>query len=199
MKRDLVDKLIQIAYLEGVITTHGLYEQVAGRRKTTSVAAAASKKRLIERLEKALRGDTRLQEEYLTIGGFLKTLRSGTSVGSQEIFTRLGVSRNLYRMIEHDRVSPLRIPVNVWRRFQGIFNLPVDALAGMIRRTYQLVLFRPAFNSTLARYDARKSKPVKRRTVELAATELFVRARFELSAEEEKKIQELVDSIARVD
>lgn len=196
MKRDAVDWLIQMAFLEGTITTHGLYEKVAGRRTPKRLATTASKKRLVERLESVLAGDTTSEEEYLTIGGFLRTLRSNASLRPEEIFTRLGVSQNIYRMIEHDRVSPLKIPVEAWSRFREVFGMPVEKLGEMIRRTHQLVLFRPAFNTTLARYDARKNKRLKRGALEQAATELYAKARLTLPSEDERKIQELLDSIA---
>lgn len=197
MRRDAVDWLIQMAFLEGAITTHGLYEKVAGRRIPKRVGTAASRKRLIERLESVLVGNATSEEEYLTIGGFLRNLRSDASLRPQEIFTRLGVSQNLYRMIEHDRLSPLKIPVEAWRRFREVFCLPVETLGEMIRRTHQLVLFRPAFNTTLARYDARKNKGLKRRALEQAATELYAKARLTLPSDDERKIRELLDSIAR--
>jgi hypothetical protein len=145
-------------------------------------------------LEQAL-DENAPQEVPLTVGAFLKSVRSGQSLRAQEIFTRVGLAQNIYRMLEEDRISPLKIPAESWKRLRAFFNLSIDDLVEMIRRTHQLVFFRPAFRTTLARYDKRKSKATKTRTLEKAATEMYTRAQLPLPEEEQEKLARLIKAI----
>jgi hypothetical protein len=98
-------------------------------------------------------------------------------------------------MLEQDRISPLRISVAAWKKFGQLFSISSEVLAEMVRRTHQLVFFRPAFRVTLARYDVRKNKNMKAATLEQATRELYSRAKLALPPEEEKKLNALIDSI----
>lgn len=194
MKRDIVDKLLQLAYLEGQVRTHKAYEQSVLGKGPSVRLSGASRLLLQQRLEKAL--DRKAQKAVpLTIGAFLKDVRASQLLKSRDIFSRLGLSQNIYRMLEEDRISPLKIPVESWKRIRALFNLSVDDLVEMIRRTHQLVFFRPAFRTTLARYDARKGRKMKATTLEKAATELYTRARLNMPDHEKKQLQQLIKSI----
>lgn len=194
MKHDRIDRLLQLAYLEGEIGTRKAYEKAVQARVITARASDASRESLVGMLERAL--EHRAQQEVpLTIGAFLKGLRSSKSLKAQEIFVRIGVTRNIYRMLEEDRISPLRISVESWNRLRILFNLSIDEVAEMIRRTHQLVFFRPSFRTTLARYDKRKNRAVKASSLERAATELYTRATLPLPADEAAKLDQLINGL----
>lgn len=197
MKKDRIDKLLQLAYLEGLVKTRGAYEKWVARKKPLAVAGSVAKASLQQRLEKALEARPLRAEEPLTVGTFLKQVRERQSIRPQEIFSRLGLTQNMYRMLEHDRLSPLKVPAAAWKKFAQLFNLSADALADMIRRTHQLVFFQPAFRSTLARYDGRKNKSMKAATLEKATKELYTRAQLTLPPDEEQKLNALLRSIAQ--
>jgi DNA-binding XRE family transcriptional regulator len=210
MERDNVDCLLQLAFLEGTITTRGLYEKALARKMPEVQAPQASRHRLRERLEAGLAATTFLQigtipgvavqndnlGVTLTVGSFLRQTRSEVILRPQEVASRLGISRNVYRMLEQDRISPLKISAGAWKRFCSLFNVPVEDVIGMIRRTHRLVFYRPSFRMTLARYDARKNRGMKAATLEKAATELYTKARLALPPEEEAKLNSLLNSIA---
>jgi transcriptional regulator with XRE-family HTH domain len=194
MKRDPIDILLQLAYLEGEITTHGAYEQSVAKKRYPVFASDASAMR--ERLETALRMNESREEVPLTVGVFLRGVRLEQSLRTQEIFTRLGLSQNIYRMLENDRISPLKISVQTWRKLRQLFNLSSDVLAEMIRHTHQLVWFRPSFRTTLARYDSTRQKGMKATTLEKAATELYTKAQLSLPSDQKAKLDRLLKTLS---
>jgi transcriptional regulator with XRE-family HTH domain len=197
MKRDRIDILLQLAYLEGSITTHGLYEMAAAKREPLVAAPVEVKGRLQKRLEEALGKKTAGQTQAMTVGVFLRQWRTAQAVRPQEIFSRLGVSPNIYSMLEHDRISPLKIPIEVWRKLRSLFRISTDELVEMIRRSHQLVLFRPSFRTTLARYDSRKNRAMKTRTLRQAAEELYARAALDIPQEEKEKLEKLLSALKK--
>jgi len=197
MKPENIDALIRLAFVEGRISTRGAYEEAARKRKDAGPASSASRMALLERLEGTLPGTGAESDAPATVGVFLRSLRSTQSLQTEEILKRLGLSRNIYKMVEHDRISPLKVHPDVWMRFRQLFQLPADALVGMIRRTHQLVFFRPAFRGTLARYDGRAKRSAKVRALEQAATELYTRAKLKLPPDEARKLAALLRAIRR--
>jgi len=197
MKRDAIDRLLQLAFLEGTIGTRGAYETSAARKPVEIRASESSRVRLQERLASALGGAIAPQDVPLTVGLFLKGVRSEGALQPQDVVSRLGLSQNIYRMLEHDRISPLKISAEIWKMFRRLFNLPVDEFVEMVRRTHQLVFFRPSFRTTLARYDARKQKGMKASALEQAAVELYTKAQLSLPPEEESKLDALLRSISQ--
>jgi transcriptional regulator with XRE-family HTH domain len=198
MKRDQIDILLQLAYLEGRVRTHGAYEKSVARKKQSRLASTSSRVALQQRLETALTAAELGElpsDLLLTVGAFLKKVRSEQSLRREEIFSRLNLTHNIYRMLEEDRISPLKISVASWNRLRQFFDLSVNALVEMVRRTHQLVFFRPSFRTTLARYDTRKGKGPKASTLEQAAAELYTKAKLSLPREEEAKLNALLDSI----
>ena len=193
MKRDKVDILLQLAYLEGKINTHGAYEKSIAKKGPPGIVSASSRLALQRRLEAALTSER--AEVPLTVGAFLSKVRSEQALHAQQIFSRIGLSQNIYRMLEHDRVSPLKISAETWLKLRRFFDLSADALIEMIRRTHQLVYFRPSFRTTLARYDSRKQKGLKSSTLEKAAAELFTKAKLSLPPDEDSKLNDLLKSI----
>lgn len=196
MKRDKIDLLVQLAFVEGGITTHGLYERTVAKRKSPERSSAASKARLVHILAAAM-ARTRKTDAPLTIGAFLRRVRAGHTVRSQDISSRLGITSNLYRLLEQDSLSPLRIPPRSWNRLTALFRIPFDDLEKLIRRTHQLVYFRASFCSTLARYDHRKGKGKRKTVLGQAAVELYTKADLSLPAKEEENLNHLLESIRK--
>ncbi|MEK7250194.1 MAG: hypothetical protein AAB209_07190, partial [Bacteroidota bacterium] len=66
MKNERVDTLIQLAWLEGWISTHGAYEKAIVKRNTQTLVSPNSRAALIERLQSVL-AETKA-ETPLTVG-----------------------------------------------------------------------------------------------------------------------------------
>ena len=196
MKRDTIDKLLQLAYLEGAVKTRSAYERAVLKKKPAVAVSEAKRLVLQRKLEQAIRSSPMAEEQPLTVGTLLKKVRSEQSLRPQEVFSRLGLSSNHYQLLEQDRIAPPRISVDVWKRIRTLLNISVEDLSEMVRRTHQLVFFRPAFRTTLARYDAKRNKAMKASTLEKATAELYAKATLELPADEKAKLEKLLKSIA---
>ena len=196
MKRDKIDLLVQLAFVEGEITTHGLYERIVAKRRPAERSSATSKARLVHTLATAMAraGET---DVPLTIGAFLRRVRTGHTVRPQDISSRLGITPNLYRMLERDCLPLLRIPPRSWNRLIALFQIPFDDLEKLIRRTHQLIYFRASFCSTLGRYDHRKGKGNRKTVLEQAAGELYAKADLSLPAKEQENLDQFLESIRR--
>jgi transcriptional regulator with XRE-family HTH domain len=190
MSHDHLDKILQLAYLEGAITTHGAYERAVLTRDGQGIPFDAGD--IVGQLVAAQR-TLRVSQ---TVGVFLKATRSLQTLSPQEVFSRLGISRNIYAMLEEDRISPLKVQAEVWRRLGTLFGVSSIDLGVMIRKTHQLVFFRPAFRTTLARYRRGKDTRQKRTALEQAARELFLKADLKLPSEESKRVESLIKVIA---
>ena len=186
MKRDRIDLVLQLGWLESWINTHGAYEKAITRQKNVSVPPMA-REALIRRLELTLA--TTRPTPPLTIGALLRSVRLERLLRSQEMFSRLGVSQNIYRMMERDAISPLKIPASVWKKLMDLLNYPADELAEMLRRTQQLIFYRPSFKGVLARH--RKPGPAKRSSLEKAQSELYAKAKLQLPEDQEEKLKKL--------
>lgn len=194
--KERVNSLIQLAWLEGWINTHGAYEKAISKRKTQASISPRKRTQLIGRLESAL-NETK-PETPLTIGALLRGLRTGQMLRPQEVFARIGVTRNIYRMMEQDAISPLKISTDVWKRLITLLNISADELAEIIRRTHQLVFFRPSFKGVLARYSKRKAKGMKKSMLEKACSELYAKASLEIPKEEESKLNHLIRDLREI-
>jgi hypothetical protein len=188
-----VDMVLRLAFLEGVVHTRGAWERAVAGRTAIPAVAPARAPLLEQRLTDALAGAIR--SELLTVGTFLRHAEAEIGSTGEEMASRVGLRRNIYRLLEHDRISPLRIPPEVWRRIRAFWNIPGDVLEGMIRRTHQLVFFRPSYRATLARYRHSGGTARRSSAMQKAATELYARARLELPPDEEHRLRELIRAI----
>jgi hypothetical protein len=193
MKNERVDELIKLAWLEGWITTHGAYEKAVAKRDPAVRINAHAREKLIAHLEFAL-AETKAPLP-LTVGGLLRDVRTTSLLKPQEIFSRIGVSQNLYRLMERDAISPLKISLDAWQRLMTLLNISVDDLQKMIRRTHQLVFFRPSFKGVLARYDARRNKAMKTSELEKAYAELFAQAELAVPPDEQEKLDAFLKTL----
>ena len=195
MKQDPVDLLLRLAFLEGEITTHGLYEKLAAKRRLPHRSSAAAKLALLQQLEASLPRTSASDRSPLTVGAYLCRIRQKRSLRPQDVSSRIGVSYNIYKMMERDRISPLKISIDAWRKLRRLFQIPKEMLVGMIRRTHQLVYFQASFRTTLARYDARKKRETKAVTLKKATEELFARAALPLPLKEQQKLNALFEAL----
>jgi len=195
MKQDPVDLLIQLAFLEGEITTHGLYEKLAAKRRLLHRSSDAAKLALLQQLEASLARTTSSDRTPLTVGAYLYRIREERSLRPQDVSSRIGVPYNIYKMMERDRISPLKISIDAWRKLRQLFQIPKGMLVGMIRRTHQLIYFQASFRTTLARYDARKKRQTKAATLKKATEELFARAALPLPLKEQQKLNVLLKAL----
>ncbi|MBX2989894.1 MAG: hypothetical protein KF749_01870 [Bacteroidetes bacterium] len=197
MKHDKIDRLIRLAWLEGWITTHGAYEKTVVHRQASESVSPQARNALIARLESALTATPK--PVPLTIGTMLQSLRAEHSLKSGEIFSRIGLTLNVYRLMEHDAISPLKIPVEVWKRVMTLLEISADELEQMIRRTHQLVFFRPSVRHVLARYKTGKRKTGKSVSLEQGLSEMFAKAKLEIPPEENEKLSNLLTAIREQD
>lgn len=185
--KDPVDRLLQLAFLEGVISTRGAYEKQVARKQVTAKRSPALKESVARRLEREL-GSV---QPVATVGSFLQKVLESPAVQPRDVSSRLGITANVFAMLTRNRISPLKVSAESWRRFVKLFQLPVDDLIEMIRRTQQLIHYRSSFKMTLARYDTRKNKELKATTLAKATEELYSRADLPLPDAQLRKIEEL--------
>ncbi len=193
MKANLVDTMLQIAWLEGWVNTHGAYEKSVAKRNVLAYVSESSREKLVKRLETALESTRPLPP--LTVGFLLRGARSERGLRPQEIFSRLGVTQNIYQLMEQDAISPLKIPAGVWSKLLKLLNYPLEELIGILRRTEQLVFYRPSFRGVLARYSDSKKRSLKRSTLEKANTELYAKASLALPEDREARLNILVSKL----
>ncbi len=191
MKNENIDALLRLAWLEGLVHTRGAYEKAVARRTLRLQVQPQERAFLIERLEGALaRGQKAMP---LTVGALLKSVRS-RGLQPQEIFARIGVTKNIYTLMEQDAISPLKIPAAAWQKLMVLLNMSFEEIADTIRRTCRLVAYRPALGGMLARYKGKK-RGKKKLALEKAYRELYTRADLPLPPSDEKKLNDLLSTL----
>ena len=191
MQSDSIDRLLQLAWLEAWVHTHGAYENKIA--KLNHCDPVPSRDALVARLVAAL--DVLKPPAPITVGSMLRALRSDQRLRMEEVFLRIGVSRNIYRLIEQDAISPLKISLDVWKRMMRFLNLSLEDFTALLRRTHQLVFYRPSFKNVLARYRSRHAGK-KRQEMEEAYAELYAKAILPIPKSEEKKLEELIEDLS---
>lgn len=194
-RHDHIDLLLRLAWLEGWVNTHGAYEKAVAKREPGTGVNEAARSRLIGKLESALAAVK--PEPPLTVGAMLRDTRVTRMLRPQEIFSRIGVTQNIYRMMEQDAISPLKIPVEVWKRLVTLLDLSLGELEGMLRRTHQLVLFRPALRGVLARYKPAGRKGLKAATLETAFKEMYAKAELDIPESDRHRLEKLVTALRK--
>lgn len=195
MKRHPVDNLLQIAFLEGAIGTHGAYETAVRRRVPDPDGPGSHDPALEDRLVAAARA--LVPSSRLTIGSYLNAVRRDPSESEARRFgERLGITTAMVRLLERDRLSPLRLPASVWRILGRTFGLGLPELREMIRRTHQVVVFGPAVRGTLARRrKGKQDRRANRNALEAVAREMLARADLRLPAGEESRLRSLLEDL----
>ncbi|MEX2117180.1 MAG: hypothetical protein WEB37_09845 [Bacteroidota bacterium] len=186
-----VNRLLQLAFLEGAIITHGLYEKIVLRRADAD--HVDNRLRTIT-MKKLLREIASAAEPLppKTVGEFLSEMRIRRQVSLFAVRRRLDVPMLTYRMIENDTISPLKVPMNTWKRIKDMGKIPWEELEIMIRASHYLAVFRPSYRGTLLRYRRKTSSTYPPDPRLSAARELYLRARLPLPARERQSIDDLI-------
>ncbi len=188
MTHDLLDVVLRLAYAEGAIELHGAYERAVEHRGRAQVSSREGRERMLRHLEKALSTGPGCAAIPMTVGMYLQSTSKDGTFNAVEIAQRLHLTRNMYRMMERDRISPLEVPGDAWRRFRDLFKLSTESLEEMLLRTHGLVFFQHSFRSTLARYPSGSSRKARAEVLHQAAVELYARADLPLPPVEKERL-----------
>ncbi len=193
--RHPIDILLQLAFLEGVISTHGAYEMALRRRPVSVDPDAVPDRALEDRLVAALVSPG--APGRVTVGTVVEQLRKRRGMDPREFGKTLGLSASMVHLLERDRISPLKLPLAFWRTLRAVLEIDIVEFSEMIRRTHRLVFFGPALRGTLARRRKHERKNDARGgdALEEAARELLTRAELPLPPAEEARLQELLESL----
>ena len=186
-----VNRLLQLAFLEGAITTHGLYEKIVMRRPEANYVH--NRLRTIT-MKKLLREIATAAEPLppKTVGEFLSEMRIRRQVSVFEVRRDLDVPLLTYRMLENDTISPLRVSMNTWKRIKDLWEISWEELETMIRASHYLAVLRPSYRGTLLRYRRKTGSTYPPDARLTAARELYLRARLSLPAREKLSIDNLI-------
>ncbi len=195
-KVDAIDRLLQIGFAEGMVTTHGLYEQVVRSRKTRHNTGRGAAKELGHRLHEALTERNTVSLRPATVGDCLRGHRARQGLDDREVSVRLDVPAAVYRMMETDTISPLNIHPRVWQKLMSVVGLSSEELETLIRTTCSFRRVAPSLNATLARYGSERDRSRKAPVMEDAAKELFLRSAAVLPQDVEQKVNALMERIA---
>ena len=191
---DSLDRLLQLAFLEGAIATRGLYERIALQRMEEwgldhSVRAATLRK-LFHEVEIVSQS-----VPPKTVGEFLREERIRHQVSLSFVQRRLAVPGLAYKMIENDSISPLKVSLKTWKRIRGLWKVPWKELEVMIKATHYLTVFRPSYKGTLLRYRKKTGSAYPPDTRLSAARELYLRAGLPLPARDLQFIENLLSDL----
>jgi len=186
-----VDRLLQLAFLEGSINTHGLYEKTVLRRIEEGGSDGRLQARTVRKLLREIEAASRSMP-LKTIGEFLREMRAQHQISPFAVRRRLNVPVMAYKMLENDSISPLKVPKKTWRHIRDFWKVPWEEMESMIRASHYLTVFRPSHRGTLLRY-ARKTGSTYPPDARLSASrELYLRARLPLPALEKLFIENLL-------
>jgi hypothetical protein len=191
-----VDRLLQLAFLEGEITTRGLYERIALRRPEEWGVDNSVRTATLGKLFREIDVFTQSVPSK-TVGEFLRQQRMRHQVSLSFVQRRLAVPGLAYRMIENDSISPLKVPLKTWKRIRDLWKVPWKELEVMIRATHYLTVFRPSYKGTLLRYRKKTGSTYPPDARVSAARELYLRARLPLPARERESIENLLSELKR--
>lgn len=188
-----VGGILKLAFLEGAITTHGLYEKTVLRRAEGEMPENRSRPATIRRLLREFDDGRSLSTQ--TVGEFLQEMRTRYGLTPLAVRRRLGVPLLTYRMLENDSVSPLKINLETWKRMRDLWKIPWEQLDDMIRSSHYLTVFRPSYKGTLLRYRKKTSFTYPPDARVSAARELYLRARLPLPLRESESLERLMNEL----
>ena len=198
MKRDLIDLIIQLAYLDGRITTKGLIEKVMMKRTPVERVSTQKVEQLHDRLVAVMdeRKTAEATKGALTLGEYLTheiITRAGKpeSVVLTSIARKVGIAVSQMTRLCRDTLSPLEIQANAMNTLLRYLALPSQAAVVLIKNSIRCASLSPSLASTLARYDAKYGRH-KSKVMQKAIRELFVKADIHISPAQEQRINEYV-------
>jgi hypothetical protein len=198
MKRDLVDLILQLTYLEGRITTKGLIEKVMMKRAPVDRMSIQKTEQLHDRLIALLdeRKTFEATKGALTLGEYLtheiaSRARKPEAIVLASIAKKSGIAVSQLTRLCRDTLSPLEIPAKAMNVLLRHYALPLQAAVRLIQNSIRCANLSPSLASTLARYDARYNRH-KSKAMQKAVRELFVKADIHISPNLQERINEYV-------
>lgn len=185
-KRYPVNRLIRLAFLEGAISTRGLYEKIVLTREEADMKEnppQATFRKLFREFDDAGLPTGR------TAGEFLRQIRLQQGLTAFAAHRLLDIPLLTYRMLENDSVSPMNVPLSAWKRVKAMGKISWVQLEELIRASHYLMVFRPSYKGTLLRYRKKTSHPHPPDARVSAARELYLRARLPLPPFETQSIE----------
>ncbi len=185
----LVDRLFRLAFLEGAVTTRGLYERTIlsrGAVETGENRSPLTLKKLFREL------NDREALNTSTVGEFLREKRLQHGLTALVVHRRLDIPLLTYKMLENDSVSPLNLSLVAWKKIREMWKIPWGELENLIRASHYLTVFRPSYKGTLLRYRRKTSSTYPTDARVSAARELYLRAHLPLPIHEKKSIDRYV-------
>ncbi len=198
MKHDRADIILQLAYLEGKITTRGLAEQVVMRSRPAEKMSDETAGKIHSRLCAAL--DERFAVEAakgaLTLGEYVSAEIEAAPGRKKEsamyvLAEKAGCTIDEISRLCRDEMSPVELGarrINLLLRF---LELPLRTATMLLKNSIRCARLAPSLASTLARYDSRRGgrKPTAMRR---AVRELYIKADLDLSPAEEQETDEFI-------
>ena len=189
-----VDRLIQLAFIEGSINTHGLYEKTVLCRIEEGGGDGRLRARTVRKLLREIEAAPRSKPPK-TIGEFLREMRAQHQISPIAVWRRLNVPVLAYKMLENDSISPLRVPKKTWKHIRDLWKVPWEEMESMIRASHYLAVFRPSYRGTLLRYTRKPGSTYPPDASLSASRELYLRAHLPLSAREILSIENLLSEL----
>lgn len=184
MNMDVIDRLMQIQWSEESGSTR-IYEESALRRHTRIQVSGQSSTRMIRRLKNEVRQGRQCS---LTVGTFLKEMRSARGFSDRDVSARLNIPRTTYHLLEEDGISPFHIEPRIWRKLMLLGGLSMDALERIIRTTCTFHSLAPSLHPGLHRQGLRSARLKKILMSNVAGTLL--------PSEEQQRVHDLMEQIA---
>ncbi len=198
MKRDSIDLILQLAYLDGRITTKGLVEKVVMKRAPIERMSSQKLEQLHNRLAAVMdeRKTLKATKGALTLGEYITyevtaRARQPESFMLASIAKKVGITISQLTRLCRDTLSPLEIPADTMNALLRYFSLPLQAAVVLIKNSIRCASLSPSLVSTLARYDVKYGRQ-KSKVMQKAVRELFVKADIHLSPVQEQRINEYV-------
>ena len=198
MKPDAIDRILQLTYLDGRITTRGLVEKVAMKHSPIERMSRIKTRQLHDRLVAVLdeRKSMSAMKGALTLGEYLSVEITARAKKSESVIVtsmakKAGMTASQLTQLCRDTLSPLDIPAEAVNALMRFFKLPARAAGILIRNSIRCAYFHPSLTSALARYDAKYSQH-KSIVMQKAIRELFVKADIHSSPDQEKRINDYV-------
>lgn len=192
-KDQSMNRLLQLAFLEGAITTRGLYEKTVLRRGAEQVIENRSQVTTMRKLFREF--DTAGDLHARTAGEFLRERRLQQGLTALAVHRRLNLPLLTYKMLENDSISPFNVPLQSWIKIREMWKVPWEQLDDMIRASHYLMVFRPSYKGTLLRYRKKTSYTYPPDARVSAARELYIRACLPLPPHEKQSIERFMGQL----
>ncbi len=193
-----MERLLQLAFFESSIKTHGLYEKTVLRRMEEGGPDDRLQARTVRKLLREIETAPRSMPPK-TIGEFLREMRAQHQISPIAVRSRLNMPVLAYKMLENDSISPLKVPKKTWKHIRDLWKVPWEEMENMIRASHYLTVFRPSYRGTLLRYTRKTGSTYPPDAPLSASRELYLRAHLPLPAREKLSLENLLSELRAED